>query len=246
MCVNRDTSVRLESHWSRWASFGPKGMWEGHHEEPPSADTFSGILAALHGQGQRRSTATQLTEGHAREFRQTVAAYASRHREKVSVPHVQRFFAARSAEEKRCLRGMLADGESTAISPLPLISSYKSEKSLCGAGFNEAVHGSIDDAVEGRAEFSPEAVLEHLQSGSDTGAFTTATAHTLCMKLKGDAVDQINMDQHHRWAREEARRRAVRGLSSASSLITAGNFSAVVNKQVSLSLSLSLTHTHRH
>ena len=106
------------------------------------------------------------------------------------------------------------------------------------------MHGNIDDAVEGRAEFSPEVVLEHLKSGSDTGAFTTATAHTLCMKLKGDAVDQINMEEYHRWDLEEARKRAVRGFSSASSLITADSFFAVVNKQVSLSRSLSLSHRH--
>eukprot|EP01043_Picozoa_sp_COSAG02_P075335 COSAG02_NODE_15487_length_1166_cov_1.830366_1_plen_279_part_10 len=124
--------VKLQSHWSRWAAFGPKGTWQGGQEEPPSAKTFPGVMATLHQNGESLAASdaddTELQEEHVRAIAQMLSKHIRSQKEKVKLPHVHRFFAARSAEEKHCLKGMLHDG------------------------FNEAVHGNISDAVEGVAE----------------------------------------------------------------------------------------------
>lgn len=212
--TNRSKLIKLDSRWSRWATFGHKGSWQGEHEEPPSSENFARVMAAVTGRpdaaekmNKQLGGAKVLTEDHARAFARSLSSAThglalsatrghGRHTDRAKPQHVRCFLSVDSAEQKACIKHMLHDG------------------------FHESVHGNIDDAVDGVAEFSPEIVMEHLECGQESGTFTTATTHSLGLKLNNGAVDEILVAEHREQARRNERARKDRGLSDASDSIT--------------------------
>jgi ankyrin repeat protein len=67
-------------------------------------------------------------------------------------------------------------GESTALSPLPLILSYKSEKSLCGAGHDAVVHALVKAGAEVTLRSQTGLTALHLAAATNGGSKTSVEA----------------------------------------------------------------------
>ncbi len=181
-CYHPGTLVTLESSWSRWmdTQLGSKGGRHNIETNPPSTQSFVRVMAAVdvHGveKDQLSQTLNRRTQGDEMTRADAVAFWKALHStsradegcRKVKLKwHIDHYLPASSTDEKACLKRILHQG------------------------FHESVHVNINDAVDGTAEFSPDVVMEHLDCGSDVGWYTTATAHTLCVKLKYDALQKI-------------------------------------------------------
>lgn len=200
--------VPLPSKWSTWASFGPKGLMLGRGERAtPSQVSYARVSAVRKGRSADEAAsavddaAKPVVNGYGGTNHVLMRMFqrGTRRRSKEKKVHHSQveFMCATTTDQQRCLADILH------------------------AGFDPRVHGNINDAVQGRQEFSPEVVVEHLPPGESTGYFTTATTHNLCLKVESEVAEALRR-QELGFVRLAALRKK-RGVSMASSRLALVN-----------------------